>query len=130
MKLVINNCYGGYSLSAKAMKMYYGLKGIECYFFNYSLGDKNTEISLEEAQQIYFGAYSVKTSKRDHNTYLTNSPEDRTDPDLVRVVETLGEEANGRCAELKVINIPDGIKWEIDDYDGIETVNEVHRSWS
>ena len=26
--------------------------------------------------------------------------------------------------------IPDDVEWEIDDYDGIETIHEVHRSWS
>lgn len=41
----------------------------------------------------------------------------------------MGKKASGKCAELKVIEIPDGVDWEIDDYDGIETVHEKHRSW-
>jgi hypothetical protein len=54
---------------------------------------------------------------------------ERTDPKLIEVVEKLGEEANGEFAFLKVIEIPDDIEWFIDDYDGVETIREKHRSW-
>ena len=53
----------------------------------------------------------------------------RDDPELVRVVEALGTEASGECAELKVIQIPDGVDWEINEYDGNEHVAEKHRTW-
>jgi hypothetical protein len=55
---------------------------------------------------------------------------ERTDPNLVKVVEELGKEANGEYADLGIVNIPDGVQWEIDYYDGRESVHEVHRSWS
>jgi hypothetical protein len=48
--------------------------------------------------------------------------EDRANPALVAVVEELGEKANGPYAELKVVEIPDGIKWEIFERDGDECV--------
>lgn len=54
---------------------------------------------------------------------------ERTDPKLVECVETLGDKANGSYAKLEVIEIPDGTEYEIDDYDGIETIHEVHQSW-
>ena len=53
----------------------------------------------------------------------------RDDPELVRVVEALGAEANDRHAELKVIQIPEDVDWEIKEYDGIEHVAEKHRTW-
>ena len=53
----------------------------------------------------------------------------RDDPELVRVVEALGEEANGECAQLKVIQIPEDVAWEIKEYDGSEHVAEKHRTW-
>jgi hypothetical protein len=53
----------------------------------------------------------------------------RDDPELVRVVEALGAEANGKHAELKVIQIPDDVDWEINEYDGNEHVAEKHRTW-
>lgn len=53
----------------------------------------------------------------------------RTDHKLVECVETLGREANGTFSALKVVDIPDDVDWEIDDYDGFETIHEVHKSW-
>lgn len=53
----------------------------------------------------------------------------RTDAKLVECVETLGHGANGRYAELKVVEIPDDVEWEISYYDGLESVHEVHRVW-
>ena len=48
---------------------------------------------------------------------------DRNDPKLIEVVETLGDEANGNYARLRVVNIPDdATDWEIDEYDGAEKV--------
>jgi hypothetical protein len=87
MKVVINDCYGGFGLSKKALDM---------------LGLKSDSIF----------------------------DRDRANPKLVEVVEKLGEEANGFCASLRVIEIPDDVKeWYIDDYDGIETIHEKHRYW-
>ena len=54
----------------------------------------------------------------------------RTNPTLIKVVEELGEKANGWAAKLKVVDLPEGIEYEIGDYDGIETVRELHLSWS
>jgi hypothetical protein len=54
----------------------------------------------------------------------------RNDPALVQVVEEMGARANGRCAELKVVEIPDGVQWTISEYDGNEHIAEVHRTWS
>lgn len=53
----------------------------------------------------------------------------RSAPELVQVVEELGKKANDCFSDLVVVEIPDGVDWVIDDYDGIETIHEVHRSW-
>ena len=45
------------------------------------------------------------------------------------MIEELGELANGRCAELRIVEIPDDVEWEINEYDGMETVDECHRKW-
>jgi hypothetical protein len=54
---------------------------------------------------------------------------DRTDPALIAVVEELGYEASGGFADLKVVEIPDDVTWQIEEYDGSEWVAEVHRTW-
>ena len=30
----------------------------------------------------------------------------------------------------KIVEIPDGVQWEITEYDGKECIKEKHRSWS
>ena len=74
-------------------------------------------------------AYEFLGVEWDGFGYKYNGYDFRTDTKLVECVETLGEEANGIYAELKVVEIPDDVEWEIDYYDGIETIHEVHRSW-
>jgi hypothetical protein len=55
---------------------------------------------------------------------------ERNDPFLVQLVEELGEAANGRYGDLKVVEIPDDVEWEIKEYDGNEWIAEKHRTWS
>ncbi len=52
---------------------------------------------------------------------------DRTDPVLIAVVEEMGMLANGVYAQLVVADIPDNVEWEIQAYDGSETIVEKHR---
>ncbi len=59
----------------------------------------------------------------------TWTQKNRTHPLVIKVVEELGDEANGRHAKLKIIDVPDDVKWIIDVYDGIETIHEEHRTW-
>lgn len=54
----------------------------------------------------------------------------RTAPELIALIEEKGSEyCSGSYAELKVVEIPDDVDWYIDNYDGMETIEEVHRSW-
>jgi hypothetical protein len=54
---------------------------------------------------------------------------ERNDPLLVETVEKLGVKANDNYSKLKVVDIPDDVYWEIEDYDGLECVRECSRSW-
>ena len=55
---------------------------------------------------------------------------ERNNQYLVRVVEELPDEANGRFAELKVVDIPDEVEWQLEEYDGKEWIAEKHRIWN
>ena len=55
--------------------------------------------------------------------------EDRSNPALVKCVEELAAAAGGRYSSLKVVEIPDDVEWEINEYDGLEHVAEKHRGW-
>lgn len=53
----------------------------------------------------------------------------RDDPYLVKIVEELGEKADGDFARLKIVEIPADVDWQICEYDGREWVAEQHRIW-
>ena len=109
MKVVINRCFGGFSISHK------------CAEYMAARGNERARKELEESEDGFYGYGYVKGMDGGY---------DRTDPDLISAIETMGDEVNGQCANLKLVEIPDGTKWELDDYDGLETIEECHRSWS
>ena len=53
----------------------------------------------------------------------------RDSPQLVQIVEQLGERANNWYSRLKVVEVPEGVEWHIHEYDGMEHVAEDHRTW-
>jgi len=55
--------------------------------------------------------------------------ESRDDPVLIQIIEDLGKDANGCSSDLKIVEIPSDVEWEIRDYDGLEWVAEKHRTW-
>lgn len=150
MKVVINACYGGFGLSPLAVERWAQLKGRECYFFVSDLpGFTLRRVSRDEAEAAFcFHAYDIPNPESSPPNWaempleerqafnaesakhaLSDSGIERHDADLVRVVEELGEKANGQCARLKVVEIPDGVEYVIEDYDGQEHIAEAHRTW-
>ena len=53
----------------------------------------------------------------------------RDDPYLIKIVRDLGMTANGAHANLKIVEIPPDVEWQIEEYDGNEWVAEKHRIW-
>ena len=153
MKVVVNRCYGGFGLSIKALmrliemksdiikkttvQHYYGgsdeykKSKAPCYDPNWK--EKFDKDSKEKKKDLGNGFYTfswVETLTDDKFIYDIDIYKlDRSNKDLIKVVEDMGEEASDRHAELKIIEIPDGVEYEIDEYDGIESIHEVHRSW-
>lgn len=84
----------------------------------------------------YFGRYGLSKAVYDEldmewDNYGYGYEISRTDPKLIQAIEKIGcENASGYSARLKIIEIPDDVEYYIDDYDGIEEVHEIHRSWS
>ena len=124
MKIVINKCYGGFGLSHEAMMLYFEIKGIPVY------PDVYPEDGDDASNQIVT-YWPVKEEDRVVGEVFPFSVYDieRTDPALVKVVEQLGDRANGYYSELSVVEIPDDVKWMIQEYDGIEWIAEEHRTW-
>ena len=114
MKVVINSGYGFFGLSDEAHTLYAKLKGY-----------KLTKIGNDNYFQTFY-----KNEVKDENL-VDDWTFDRSDPDLVKVVETLGEKSgHGKNIKLKVVEIPDDVKWYIETSDlGFEWVAECHRTW-
>lgn len=138
MKLVVNRCFGGFGLSDKAIEMVMKRKGLGCFRYEqtkykYQHGiDEYTRCDTPNVSIL--AIYSTedlgkKINKFPKESYWYHRDLKRDDADLIAVVEELGKEANSWASELEVVEIPDDVEWEIDEYDGIETIHEVHRSW-
>ena len=149
MKVAINRCFGGFGLSTLAISEILKRKGMDCFVY------EQTEYAFKTGKDKYvktipsasssFGTYTLL---RDYGDVIYEIPwndkmedgqsvvktftsfdTDRTDSDLIAVIEELGDDASGSCSALSIVDIPDDIEWEISNYDGMETIEEVHRSW-
>lgn len=137
MKVAINACYGGFGLSRKATRVLAARKGRECYWFTGGLREPYIRDDDDEKGSLFSTAFDVPEVPhpmenewyKEHSLYLLNDLP-RDDADLIAVIEELGDEASGQCAKLRVVDIPDGVQYEIEDYDGYEHIAEVHRTWS
>lgn len=118
MKIVINKCYGGFGLSDEAHEWLIKNRNWKVTKYkNNEKEDETAQLVLTDNPEVY-GKYWDSISR-----------EDRTNQDLIDVVQALGSEADGKHADLKIVEIPDGIEYEIDEYDGVESIEEKHRSW-
>ena len=142
-KIVINSCYGGFGLSTLAIKEYLKLKGKEAYFYEMDLTDiKNIKYKKinysKDGMFIHcltkdFGEEfeDIDLVDNELDKYSFNSRDiKRDDYDLVKVVEKLKDNSNTKCSNLKIVEIPEDVEWEIEEYDGDEWISEKHRTWA
>ena len=112
-KVVINKCHGGFGLSDDAVMRYGELAGL----------------NLVKTTSKYGSSLFYKEARVDNEHFFYANHLERDDKYLVQVVEELEHMANGDYADLKVVEIPDGVEWYIDEYDGFEHIAETHRTW-
>lgn len=112
-KIVINTSYEQFCLSHKAYSR---------------LRDLGQTEALREEDRGAYWPMAAAVREPSLNQYGSQIPRD--DAKLVQVVEELRSEANGHCAELKVVAIPDDVQWAIGKANGVEHVSEIHRIWS
>lgn len=138
MKIVINRCFGGFGLSDKAIEMIMERKGLNCYRYEIQFkrnGEEYIRVDNFSSGNLLGAYYTTadlgeRVSEIPNDKYWYYGRLERTDEDMISVIEELGEEtASGKFSELRVVEIPDGVNWELDEYDGIETIHEVHRIW-
>lgn len=123
MKVVINRCFGGFSLSTLAYETLmekHGWKASGRAADGMGLTDPEAQI-VEYGEKNIFFRYCYAGDDDDL--------EFRTNADVISVVEELGEGANGAPSSLKIVEVPDGVDVEITNHDGMETVREKSRGW-
>lgn len=133
-KIAINRCYGGFSLSHVGYVEFAKRKGITLHAYDGMSAIKdNKAIPADNPDEAFFVHYTTKPveTEEEMNEYYWSQDRDsaRDDPDLIAVIEAMGERANGRCAKLTIVEIPDGIEWTVEEYDGLEWIAEKHRTW-
>lgn len=133
MKIVINTSFGGFGLSDDAFELYLKKKKQEFYAYKDRFGHTDYYVVPKEKYDLFKDKWHKEDGDyrriNEKNWFLSYYDIERDDPILIEVIEEMGENANGRCADLRIVEIPDGIEWEIDEYDGKETIDEKHRSW-
>jgi hypothetical protein len=120
MKVAINRCFGGFGISNEAFEKLLERKGIEFQKVPAKFKFRDDEFDyykagVEPCDDTYISEYDLY--------------EDRSDPDLIAVIEEMKDDANNWAAEIAIVEIPDGVKWHIHEYDGMEHVAEDHRTW-
>jgi len=97
---------------------------------------------MKVVYNAYYGGYTISSKALTRLAELKGVPTDdqefidewergdcRHDLDLIKVIEELGEKANGYLAKLVLEEIPDGASYEICEYDGKESVEPPRMSW-
>ena len=112
MKIIINRCFGGFSVSNAA--------ALKC-----------RELGADWAQ---WPSSVLKDEKYPDDSRV--SPFDnvwndgaRTCPHMIALVEEDSEFASGSCANLVVVEIPDDTEYEISEYDGQERIGPPIEYW-
>ena len=78
---------------------------------------------LSKAAMAYVG-YTPSSEYDDYN----DCPRDN--PRLIEFIERYGsEDASDDCSELRIVEIPDDVEWQVEQYDGYEWIAEKHRVW-
>jgi hypothetical protein len=111
MKIVLNKCYGGFGLSHEA------------FLRLREMGNKHALAEADVGETWHDGS----GPRRSFGSFLSDIPRD--DQQLVAVVEELSDKAAGAYAKLRIVDVPDGAAWEINEYDGMETAREPSRFW-
>ena len=108
-QIVINTDFGGFGLSDTALEMLH-----EDYGWKIGSDERIREST---------------SGSKDLSLCRSYDRELRTDPDLIEVVEQLGEDAASTSAELAIVEVPVNVEWERQEYDGKEWIAEAHRTW-
>ena len=125
--IVINRCYGGFGLSYAGVMDYARRLGIKVYAYQSARKtdghlDFKRFVPWDGKTECFSPIYSTVEAKDGDfpdGAIFSRSDIKRDDPHLVATVKALKAKANGDYAKLTIVQIPDDVTWDIDDYDGM-----------
>lgn len=143
-RVVINSCYGGFSLSSAAyerlaeygvpiQKRYEATRGPNGRYIEdpRNAGLVIFDNALDEHSDEAINKLSKTTVNIGRRYWDCWTRENREHPLLLRVINDLGPEvASGKYAKLKIVEIPIFTEYTIEEYDGMEHIAEKHKTWS
>lgn len=132
-KIVINADFGGFSISETAVYALAARKGLTVYKEGVRWDSIYWIVPPTDPGRIQFHKTWANwvneplSNRQSTNAFhaahtLSIRPEDRTDPDLISVIEELGESANGDHATLEIVEVAKGTLYRITEHDGYESV--------
>lgn len=131
MKIVYNASHGGFGLSDAAIHAFATRKGWKLYpetsrygLITYWLVPESARTGLLSDDDWHTATQEQREASNARYSALVFDDQaiDRADPDLVAVVESMGDRANGEHADLKIADIPSGTRYRIEEYEGLETI--------
>ena len=106
MKVLINNCYGGFGLSHEACKLWL----------------ERNNISFIENKDNYGDMQFIIDGDINYVSHLIS----RDDSTMIQIFEEKGSEfVSGYCSELILVEVPDGCQYRIGEYDGMEDIDQI-----
>jgi len=106
MKVLINNCYGGFNFSHEACKLWLERNNISFIESTNKLGEPLLNI---DGKPVYV-AHMIAPN----------------DPTMIQIFEEKGSEfVSGYCSEIILVEVPDGCQYRIGEYDGIEHIDQI-----
>ena len=118
-KIVINTCYGGFGLSKAAVMEYAKRKNFKLWVNSEHGISHYYRVPVEQYKKFYQESYARTGSFKEINETgwcFSENEIPRDDRTLVAI-------------RLEVVESPDGVNWQIEEYDGAEWVAEKHRTW-
>lgn len=149
-KVIINKCFGGYGFDPFTVQKYAEAKGVRLYWYkrdcNVYIGNLKEYmvkipfemIMKDDGVRLWYVALTKDMGDsyiRDWNDEnvcsnefeIPNNDTSRTDPVLIGIIEKYGDQNTHSCHAPTVVEVPDGVEWIIEEYDGFETLHEKHR---